>query len=66
MVDQLLCRVSVPNILFSVSSDNTPFFVIVNALENYYNSVMSCVRLAGVDCLPNKCYNVHDDHIFPG
>jgi hypothetical protein len=66
MIDQLLCRISTSNKLFSVLSDNTPASVIVNALENYYNSVMSCVRQTGLDCLPSKCYNVRDDHINPG
>ena len=65
-VDQLLCQVSIPNLLLSVSSNNTPAAEINNVLEQYYNTVGSRMRQAGLGCLPTKCYNVHDDHIIPG
>jgi hypothetical protein len=65
-VDKLLHEVQIPTILLHESLNDNVSLDSTDAIGRYYNDVMSCVRQAGKECLPSKCYNVYNEHIIPG
>ena len=67
MLDTMLSSVSIPSELLLESVDIAANADRVElAIDNYYESVMSCIRQAGEQCLPVKRGSITDNYVMPG